>query len=336
MDSVINTMDFATLHSSKKEVGSNWNLALTSFYNHCAAKNLAERTLKWYKEVLDIYFMRDFIIPLKVKNPEVITEEHVDLYIIFLKEHKHIKATTINIRLSAVRSFFNYLADNGYISHKIKISQIKEDEIIIKPFSPEQMQLLIMKPADIKNISFAKFKNWAMCCFLLDTGCRLSTIQSIKTKDIDFISREILFVKEKNRTEQLFPLSRSLGKVLRIYVSIRGGDLEDYLFSNQFGDKFKLRGIEDAVKDYCIDKLGNSGMRYYVHLFRHSMAVQYVCNSGGDILTLQKLLNHKTLSMTRRYANMAQADVKKQFFLNSPLDGLETNAKDIGRKALKK
>lgn len=45
--------------------------------------------------------------------------------------------------------------------------------------------------------------------------------------------------------------------------------------------------------------------------------------SGGDVFTLQRKLGHKTLEMTRRYARLADSDVKAAHLRHSPADRLQ-------------
>jgi len=53
--------------------------------------------------------------------------------------------------------------------------------------------------------------------------------------------------------------------------------------------------------------------------------------AGGDVFSLQKILGHSDLTMTRRYAELTQADVIGRHRLFSPADRLEP-AKQSGRK----
>jgi site-specific recombinase XerD len=70
--------------------------------------------------------------------------------------------------------------------------------------------------------------------------------------------------------------------------------------------------------------------RLYPHLFRHSFAVGYLIN-GGDVFTLQKILGHTTLEMTRRYVTLASGDVKEKHRLYSPIDNLGLAERQRGR-----
>ena len=96
--------------------------------------------------------------------------------------------------------------------------------------------------------------------------------------------------------------------ILREYQQIRGGGPTDYLFCDEMGNQFSENGLRLAVARYNksrgVDKTS-------VHLFRHTFARKYLIDCGGNAFTLQKLLGHSTLKMTKHYCNVFDADIAK-------------------------
>jgi integrase/recombinase XerD len=70
------------------------------------------------------------------------------------------------------------------------------------------------------------------------------------------------------------------------------------------------------------------------HACRHTFSVRYLVN-GGDAFSLQKILGHTSLEMTRKYVNMASDDVKEKHRRFSPMDNLNFRGKTRGRPKLK-
>ena len=56
--------------------------------------------------------------------------------------------------------------------------------------------------------------------------------------------------------------------------------------------------------------------------------------AGCDVFTVQRLLGHSTLVMTRRYSNLADVDVMDRHRQFSPSDRLG-NLKNVGRKKIR-
>ena len=75
-------------------------------------------------------------------------------------------------------------------------------------------------------------------------------------------------------------------------------------------------------------KAGIEGVRVSPHTLRHTFAVLYIRN-GGDSFSLQEILGHSTLEMTRRYVHLARRDVSEQHKKFSPMESLLKNSKAV-------
>ena len=60
------------------------------------------------------------------------------------------------------------------------------------------------------------------------------------------------------------------------------------------------------------------GVRLSAHTFRHSFAVAFLQQGGGNVFELQQLLRHEDLDMTRKYVFLAQADLMNAMDRSGP------------------
>ena len=72
--------------------------------------------------------------------------------------------------------------------------------------------------------------------------------------------------------------------------------------------------------------------RTSIHAFRHTFARKYLVDCGGDAFSLQQIMGHSTLKMTRHYCNIFNDDIIENHEQRSPLAHL-TQAK---RQTIKK
>lgn len=292
--------------------------AFELFIRKCKIKNLTELSISSYeKKMVHFYEFIDKNEPITA-----ITKDTIDDYILFLRENTEANDITINSYLRSVRAFLYYCMECNYIP-TFKISLIKAEKKIKETYTDEELQRLLTKP-DVNTCSFSCYKTWVFENYLLGTGNRISTALDLHIGDINFKDWLITIRKTKNRKQQIIPLSHTLADILQEYLEIRGGEPEDYLFCNEYGEKASCRTYQQLVRRYNIKRNVN---KTSCHLFRHTYAKIAVLN-GIDPFRLMRLLGHSDLSVTREYVQMFGRDLQTDYERFNPLDNL-ANKKQI-------
>lgn len=289
------------------------------FIKYCKVRNLREGTITHYDNTM--YSIYKFIEPkMLIKD---ITPSTIDSFILYMQNELNIKDVTINTYLRTLKTILYYFMRLGYME-QFKIPLYKFDTQIVETYTDAELEILLKKP-NISKCTFATFRSWAICNFLLGTGCRVGTLINIKNKDIDFANEVVYFNVTKNRKPLIIPLSTTLITVLKQYMKVRGGDLEDYLFCTEYGKQADRQTINLSVRTYNRKR---GVMKIGLHKFRHTFAKKYILN-GGDAFRLQKILGHSDIRVVKMYVNMFTDDLQKDFNNISPLEQLQaqTNKK---------
>lgn len=110
--------------------------------------------------------------------------------------------------------------------------------------------------------------------------------------------------------------------ILREYGRYRGG--EPILH----GDGYTTDGerLRQSIARY---NMRHGVQKTSIHLFRHTFARKYLIDCGGDAFTLQKLLGHSTLAMTKHYCAIYDADLTKNYDNFSPLAQMKASGAKI-------
>ena len=288
------------------------NDAFNSFLKKCIIKNLSPQTIQTYKVHYSVF---EKCIGAETLLSDI-TESTTDDFILFLRANNKANDITINSYLRTIRAFLYWLMEGGYIN-RFKIHITKVDKKLKGTYSQDELKLLLKKP-DVKKCDFAEYKIWVFSNYLLATGNRISSALNLLISDIDFDNNLININKTKNRRSQIIPMSKTLSSVLREYLQYRGGEMDDYVFCTDTGDKATLRTYQDALANY---NRSRGVTKTSAHLYRHTFAKQWILN-GGDIFRLQKMLGHSDLTVVKEYVQMFGNDLSIDFDKFNPLDQL--------------
>ncbi|WP_170018792.1 site-specific integrase [Campylobacter sp. RM16190] len=160
----------------------------------------------------------------------------------------------------------------------------------------------------------------------ITTGARLEGVLNIRLKDIDFNAGIINIYDFKSGDRYAGFLTDEVRSILESKDKLKEND---YIISYENGEKTEKKRIQRRLKP-ILDKLFNSGLvrsdrgnRVVIHTLRHTFA-SLLAIQGTPIYTIQRLLNHKDIKQTTRYAKLSPksgADEVKRLFDKQILKG---------------
>ena len=262
------------------------------------AKGLSEKTLTTYNQ--------HFAAISKHLSPDTpideLCKEDLETTISRMRDAA-LSSNSIKSYTRTLKSFFSWCNAEGITA--LNIPLYKAEETVKETYSDAELTRLLKKP-NIRACRFPEYRNWVIVNLLLNNGCRAATIRNIKIKDVDLENRVIYLRHTKNKRAQVIPLCGDLCGTLREYLRIRGGGADDYLFPNENGGELTENGLRCSIARY---NKGRGVQKTSIHLFRHTFARKYLVDCGGNAFTLQKLLGHSTLDMTKHYCAIFDADI---------------------------
>ena len=291
------------------------------FLTACKGKGLSPKTLQTYS-----YHFAAISKHLSPATPiDALSKSDLDSMISSMRDSS-LTPNSIRSYTRTLKSFFSWCNMQGITS--LNIPLYKAEETVKEVYSDQELKILLKKP-NMKTCRFSEYRNWVIINLLVNNGCRASTVRCMLIKDVDLDNRVVYLRHTKNKKAQVLPLSNTLYSIFREYLKIRGGDKDDYLFPNETSGQLTENGLRCTIADY---NKSRGVTRTSIHAFRHTFARKYLVDCGGNAFTLQKLLGHSTLDMTKHYCAIFDADIVKNYDQFSPLEQLSTKRTAIRMK----
>ena len=296
--------------------------AFADFKQEKAARSLAYKTLLNYEQSFN-FFCR--YAGYNEKTPTEDVKQSAIYSMINTLKQKGVQPSSINHYLRDIRTFLYWCMDEtrGYINPPFKIHEVEKQEEPMKMFSDDELAALLEKPR--KSDPFGAWRTWAIVNWVLATGNRASTICEVKIDDINFAHKEITLRHTKNKKAQIIPLSSSLETCIKEYIRIwrRDAGPTAWLFPNVGEEQLTPNALRLSFTQYCKKR---EVEKTNIHGLRHNYAKLFIKNNG-NMFTLQKILGHSNLAMTRKYVKLFSEDIKEDYDRFSPLDTIRRNAK---------
>lgn len=264
-------------------------------------RDLTYNTIKSYNSMLHCYL--SWVASCR-KTPEDISFAEIRAYILFLKQAKSLSNRTINAHISQLRFFHLYVLRKSW--DKYEVPHMK--------FNTKLPDILTFEEVNCFIDTIPNMKHKACVALLYSAGLRVSELRHLRYEDISRKDMRIYIRPSKSRSDRYAILSkRALDILTKYWLSF--GKPKGWLFPGiTVNSPIVSFTVSRFIADHCCflgwDK------QVTAHMLRHSFGT-HLYEQGYDLLTIQKLLGHKSASSSLVYVHLGAKTMQK---LRSPFD----------------
>jgi integrase/recombinase XerC len=233
---------------------------------------------------------------------------------------KGLSKTSVARALAAVRSFYNWLAQEGVVEQNpaALVSTPKLPKKLPRVPTIEEMNTVL----DGQMPEIASFPERDRMMFELLYGCgiRNSELIGINLDDIR-LSSEAILIRGKGKKERYVPFGDSVKAALASYLPLRLQMLAERkkntsaLLINQRGGRLTTRSVGRIIKKVAIAK--GLSPDVHPHTLRHAFGT-HMLEEGADLRSIQEMLGHERLSTTQRYTQLSMKHVLEVYDQTHP------------------
>ncbi len=332
--------------SGQAVIPPEWAECLQAFATFLEFERGASRyTLRNY--LADVGAFLSFAVQAGVSELPDVTRDHVQRWVYEVTVSGAAR-TSVARRLSAVRTFWRFLARQGVIESPEAITQTPSPKMgrrLPDLLSERDAERLIQAPLQFAATAAASgqpanaqaalqralaLRDHAVLELAYGAGLRVAEISSLDMSGLD-LNRRIARVwgKRSKQRETLFgePCKEAIAAYLddgRPLLA-RGIVTRDPVFLNSRGGRLSTRGIELACKRWARD----AGLpeSIHPHTLRHSFAT-HMLDGGADLRSLQEMLGHASVATTEIYTHVTQTQLAQAYARAHPGMGRDADSDD--------
>ena len=287
-------------------------------------KNYSDYTIDSYagdiKEFLN-YISKESLDYKKIEYSDI------RFYLMYLKDEMKDDNTSINRKLSSLRGFYKYMANEGIVKSNVfaLVNGPKKSKKLPRYFEYNELEELFLVPD--RNTHLGQ-RDLLLLEMLYATGVRVGELVNIRNKDIDFGNKTILILGKGNK-ERFVNYGEYCEDALNLYLNegylLLNKKNSEFLFLNNNGDPLTERGVR-----FILDKLIKKttlNKNISPHMIRHSFAT-HLLNEGCDLATVQKLLGHESIKATQIYTHVTTDRLKEVYFHAFPRAKIDRSGKN--------
>lgn len=269
------------------------------FLNIKRIDGLSQTTLKTYTCEIG-QFINSMNKPI-----DSITTNDIRKYLSCIQNNKQYKKTTINNKITVIRSFFDtMLAEN--IIQSDPSARIKNLKVNISSLRNALTAEELEKLRDVCKTR----KEQCFIELLYSTGCRISEIVEAKPSKINWQERSLVVHGKGDKYRKiLFSVKCKL--YLKEYFKDRKGDADGMFLGDHYPhEPMTKSGLEKLMNR--ISSRIDTNERISCHRLRHTIASDLLSRSG-NIAVVSKLLGHANIKTTSVYIHTSDEEIKSVY-----------------------
>ena len=298
-----------------------WVLARRFLHDYMpVTRNLSDKSVEAYKQSLKVYL--EFLeLEQGISNEKVsfdsFTRENIKDFIHWLTK-KSCSAKTINLRLTAIRSFLKYSSEEdfelrGIYTDICSVKKVKEEKKPIVYLQPEATTAIL----SAYDTATAKHRrNRMMLIMLYDTGARVQELADLNISSLHLREQNpFVTLIGKGRKSRNVPLLNKTVQHLQIYLKEFHPEMnENPLFYSLLDGKphrlstdsisLVLKSAADKARENC----EAVPERVHCHMIRKTKAMDLYKN-GVPLQFIMQLLGHESMSTTSGFYAFATLEM---------------------------
>jgi integrase/recombinase XerC len=222
------------------------------------------------------------------------------------------KATTVNLGLSAVRTFYRYALLRHIVAKDPAhaVTGPKKAKPLPQFVRESEMDELLDEQHWTEEYNNVRARTIILMFY--ETGIRLAELVGLDDADVDMATMQLKVTGKRNK-QRIVPFGEELAAALRDYVARRDQELvrqSPALFLDRKGERIGRSAVQHIVKAHLTGF--TTLKKRSPHVLRHSFATAML-NNGAGLESVKKLLGHESLETTEIYTHTTLEQLKRVY-----------------------
>lgn len=292
-------------------------------------RRASEHTIASYRDTFRLLLR--FIHKQLRKAPSTLALEDIGRSVVVaflddLENDRGVTARTRNLRLTAIRSFFRYVAFEAptHAAQTQRILAIPAKRVThpLVPFlNRQEVDALLAAP---DRHTWSGRRDYALILLAVQTGLRLSELIGLQPADLHLGTGAHVRVIGKGRKERCTPLSSKTRAVLSAWMRESSSASTQPLFPNARGGRLSAHGVHYLVAKHVATAAATCPSLKYKrvtpHVFRHTAAMDLL-QAGAEQSIIALWLGHESIETTQIYLDADLESKRRVMEMTTPPGG---------------